>query len=87
VAAYLGIPVVASNSPVLQEHVEKYSLGAIFQATDAGSLAAAVSSVLDSDLRPDTERFRRDHCASSFCQSVVDYYDNQLVFPDVQGRA
>lgn len=86
IAAFLGISVVASNSPVLEEYVEKYSLGAIFQAGDAKSLAAAVSSVLGSGSRPDIERFREDHCASRFCQSVIDYYDNQANYLGVHNQ-
>jgi glycosyltransferase involved in cell wall biosynthesis len=76
IAAFLGIPIVASDSPVLEEYVGKYSLGTIFLAGDARLLAAAVSKVLGSVSCPNTEEFIKDHCASKFCQSVVDYYDH-----------
>lgn len=86
IAAFLGVPVVASDSPVLEEYVEKYSLGAIFPAGDVRLLAAAVSTVLGSGSCQDTGRFREDHCASRFCQSVVNYYNHRTTYTEIHDK-
>lgn len=66
IAAALGVPVVASDLPVLRETVQAYGLGATFRSEDVDAFADAVRGVLGSPPTPDTERYRRDHAPAAF---------------------
>jgi len=76
IAASMGIPVVASDSMIIKETVEAYSLGRTFPSEDVISFSRAVMDVVCSGpFSPRAEEFTRDHRKEAFCGAVIKNYE------------
>jgi glycosyltransferase involved in cell wall biosynthesis len=77
-AASQGIPVVASDLPVLSETVNRFELGTTFEGDSASELARTVLETIDRAHSPMTQRFREAHSISSFARAVRNSYEQAL---------
>lgn len=78
IAASMGIPVVGSDSMIIKETVEGYSLGKTFPSENVVSFANAVMEVGGAGpslFASKTEEFSVDHCKESFCGAVIRNYE------------
>jgi len=74
IAAAFGTPVVASNLLVLEETVDKYRLGALFEAENSDSLAHAIKEVDGFSLIDGGDLFFLDHDTEMFVSMVEKSY-------------
>lgn len=71
-AASLGIPVVGCSATIIKETIDRYQLGATFEAESPALLAKAVTNCKPG-LRDNTT-FKQDHHADNFCKHVAMSY-------------
>lgn len=74
IAAALGVPVAGSDSMIIKETVDKYSLGSTFPAEDAQAFASSVLGLIEKPCKPRTKEFAVEHGKTSFCDSVAGCY-------------
>lgn len=76
IAASYGVPVVGSDSMIIKETVERYSLGRTFPSEDTAAFARAVMELLaEPAFSSKKEEFNREHSADFFCLSVIESYE------------
>jgi glycosyltransferase involved in cell wall biosynthesis len=74
IAASLGIPVVGSNAPVLEETIKEFNLGNVFESGNIKDMSKKISKTLKSEISRNNDAFMRKHSSLSFFKKLNNIY-------------